>query len=225
MFPRVAEIESEGKKTKERETNKSLSQTLVSSLMWVPSDKHPDAEINRNKWSLLLSAVCTRVQLFLFLFLSSNELRCAWKYESHLIRMLCFTAEIESEVYFTIINLNVFVVFTASQKFRTVSDYPITLLDPGKTVRSYENSVGLLLTNLSPSFPCLVVFLVLSQLSILWHLTPLFLIISYKQVRGIIVAPVPDNDVLWGKWEQRACISSRKNEKFTAMLVTQWGYT
>ncbi len=55
----------EKKKKNERKTKNNLSRTSVSSLMSVPSDKQHEAEINRNKW-LLLSAVCTRVQLFLW---------------------------------------------------------------------------------------------------------------------------------------------------------------
>lgn len=59
-------------KKKEWTSNKSPSETFISSLKWVPSDKHHEAEINRNKWRLPLSAVCTRVQLLLFLFLNPH---------------------------------------------------------------------------------------------------------------------------------------------------------
>lgn len=97
MFPWVTEIESEGKKKmKENKKNyrkpkNNLSQASVFSLMPVPSDKQHEAEINRNKWLLLLlSAVRTRVQLpprtdFLDIL---NELRLARKYEPRSIWLL-----------------------------------------------------------------------------------------------------------------------------------------
>lgn len=55
--------EKENRKN-DRKTKNNPSQTSVSSLMSVPSDKQHEAEINRNKW-LLRSAVCTRVQLLI----------------------------------------------------------------------------------------------------------------------------------------------------------------
>lgn len=56
----------EKKKKNERKTKNNPSRTSVSSLMSVPSDKQHEAEINRNKWLLLLCVVCTQVQLFLW---------------------------------------------------------------------------------------------------------------------------------------------------------------
>lgn len=71
------------------------------------------------------------------------------------------------------------------------SIWPMALLENG-----HDSSVLYL-------FSWLAVFLFISQLFIFWHLTPLFLITSSKQVHAIIINPIQDNDRMRGNSKQQ----------------------